>query len=262
MMGRSWCAAALLAVAALLGPAASPEQALARLGSPTLGNCTCPNPSHCAPIATPPPDSEVFAYYLFGGAGKVGADLAAGWEESADWSVITTVAAIHAPPDALICAAHAHGRRAVFSIDPGRSSWFKFDFEHQLQNASARAVWVRSLVAYATQRHLDGVNLDIEDNPGCPDSPRTGGPTCPRRAAMTALTAEGSAAFHAANPHAQVSFSTRIETRKFAGSSANFDYPSLAAHTSFFFVMGAQRPALPHPLCPPQRQLAQGQATT
>ena len=115
-MGRSWGATALLlAAAALLGPAVSPEQALATLGSPTLGNCTCPNPSHCAPIATPPPDSEVFAYYLFGGAGKVGADLATGWAASADWSVITTVAAIHAPPDALICAAHAHGRRAVFS---------------------------------------------------------------------------------------------------------------------------------------------------
>ena len=258
-MGR-WCAAALLlaAAASLICLAVSPErpeQALVGLRSRTLGNCTCADPAHCAPIDAPPPDSEVFAYYLFGGAGKAGADLATGWAASANWSVITTVAAIHAPPDALICAAHAHGRRAVFSIDPGRSSWFKFDFEHQLQNTSARTVWVRSLVAYASQRHLDGVNLDIEDNLGCPDSPRTGGATCPRRAALTALTAEVSAAFRAANPHAQVSFSTRIETRKFAGSSANFDYPGLAAHTSFFFVMGAQRPALPKLPVAPSTQL-------
>ena len=31
--------------------------------------------------------------------------------------------------------AHAHGRRAVFSIDPGRSSWFKFDFEYAAEPA-------------------------------------------------------------------------------------------------------------------------------
>ena len=68
-------------------------------------------------------------------------------------------------------------------------------------------------------------NLDIEDNLPA------------NRAALTALTAEVAAAFPA---NAQISFATRVNTKKFNGATTNFDYPGLAKHCSFFFIMACQ----------------------
>eukprot|EP01052_Picozoa_sp_SAG31_P008922 SAG31_NODE_458_length_15415_cov_3.647428_12_plen_263_part_00 len=185
-------------------------------------NCSCAERELCRPVRTQPPPKELFVYYLFG------APVLADAFENIDWNTVTTVASVHAPPDALICAAHAHARRVVLSVDPGRSSWFKFDLDTQLTNATARGEWVGSLVQYAQMRGLDGVNLDIENN--LPSN----------RAALTLLTAEVRAGFLGVNNLAQVSFATRIEIHKFAGSTQNFDYHGLANHTDFYFIMGCK----------------------
>eukprot|EP01051_Picozoa_sp_SAG22_P000905 SAG22_NODE_30_length_28348_cov_12.488584_2_plen_470_part_00 len=166
----------------------------------------------------PAAPAEVFAYYLFGGTVP-----AAGWNRTVDWSVVTTVAAVHAPPDALVSAAHQHGRKVVLSVDPGKSSWFGFrNMSTELRNATARAAWVAGLAGYVRLRQLDGVNLDIEENFPA------------NRAALVSLTAAVRAALP---PGSQLSFATRLTTDKFAGSTANFDYPGLAAHCDFFFIM-------------------------
>lgn len=188
------------------------------------GGCPCSSPSLCRPVARPTSHQqpEVVSYYLFDGSDD---DLAHAFDNVA-WVTVTTIMAIHAPPVSLVCTAHEHNRRVVLSVTPERSKWFAFDLDQQLKNASARRDWVVSLAAYCENHFLDGVNLDIEDN--LPSN----------RAALTVLTQEVAAALRHSNPEAQISFATRVDTEKFAGSVANFDYPGLAQYCDFFFVMG------------------------
>ena len=225
MMGSPWVAGYLLLLAwngaAVPPPGSSPLRcpcASAALCRPITSSAEG-NSSSRAIISNSTLSDEVFAYFVFGAAGM---DTAF---SNVDWGVVTTVAAIHAPPAALVCAAHAHGRRVVISVSPQRSSWFHFDLAQQLQNVSARRRWAASLADYAKEHFLDGVNLDIEDNLPV------------NRAALTTLTAEVAAAFP---PNAQISFATRVDTKKFNGATTNFDYPGLAEHCSFFFIMACQ----------------------
>ena len=99
-------------------------------------------------------ESEVFAYYLFGGSNSSAGGLdRGGWASTVDWSVITTVASIHSPPDVLIQAAHKHGRKVVLSVDPGRSAWFRYNnMSTELQNATARREWADGLASYVRLR--------------------------------------------------------------------------------------------------------------
>lgn len=103
-------------------------------------NCSCARQDLCWPLGTRPPQTELFVYYLFG------APVLADAFENIDWNRVTTVASIHAPPDALICAAHARARRVVFSVDPGRSSYIcvlRSRQQHRDRGSGAPPRWIR-----------------------------------------------------------------------------------------------------------------------
>ena len=106
----------------------------------STASCPCDDEAWCRPIPGPPVrDREIFGFARYDGT--TGAEF--------NWTHITTVAWAH--DDALICAAHQHGVRAILAAPP-------FDLEHDMIVPARRATWIQDAVAHA-QRCGTGQNL-------------------------------------------------------------------------------------------------------
>ncbi|KAL4440207.1 hypothetical protein ABPG75_003208 [Micractinium tetrahymenae] len=134
-----------------------------------------------------------------------------------DWSQLTTVAWNDDPQ--LMCTAHAAGARVVLD---GRGA----DSPVLYANATARAEWISDRVRFAQERHLDGINFDLED-PIAPGNPLA--------RAYAALVAEAATAFHAAIPGSQVSVDVPWSPHGIDGR--HYDWAGLAAAADLLFVM-------------------------
>ena len=90
----SLCAVALLAIAV------------------ATEGCHCADPRECKPLLSPFPEQELFMFY-------VNTDKDPAWRHMA-WDSVTTIAAIHPPSPEMVCMAHSHGVRVVFSVAPDK----------------------------------------------------------------------------------------------------------------------------------------------
>jgi hypothetical protein len=176
----------MLLLLTALGPA-SPGASLGLLAAeqqqpPSGWKCRCANQSLCAPLRTPKPDQEVFAYYE---DDWTRADYNQTWRDLFSGGTVTTIAACegHAAqepntPDARmsdehLCYAHARGVRVVaacvgcdvwsgspgaLSRCPGHTTSVPFNFN----DSAARATYVANWSAVVHERGYDGLSLDME----------------------------------------------------------------------------------------------------
>ena len=178
---------------------------LAALAGASAGSCACKDASLCKPIQAGP-RKEVFAFSVNNTT----------WR-SYDWSRLTTVALFTPLDPEMLCTAHAHGVRVVFSGSYPTA---------QLLNATARQQWISDWVQRVQDAGVDGVNVDYE-------SPLQAGSA--EVAALTQLVGDLRDAMHAAVAGSQVTFDVAWSPDCIDGRC--FDYKGLADATDALFVM-------------------------
>ncbi|XP_078515398.1 di-N-acetylchitobiase-like [Lissotriton helveticus] len=167
--------------------------------------CPCADPKLCEPI-TEVRNQEVFAFDV---GGK-------DWRFY-DWTMITTIATFGDYDPELMCYAHSKRARVVVKgnvglkdmIDPGN-----------------RTAWIAQQLDQAKKMHLDGINLDIEEDVRL---------YSPEYNALTALVQETAEAFHKEIQGSQVSFDGTWSPRGAVGRCYN--YSAIANACDYLFVM-------------------------
>ncbi|KAF5923604.1 di-N-acetylchitobiase [Diceros bicornis minor] len=167
-------------------------------------NCPCQDPALCRPISHHP-DFEVFVFH-------VGEKT---WK-SYDWSQITTIVLFGAYDSELMCYAHSKGARVVLKGDVSLKS---------IMDPNFRASWIAQQVQLAKAQHMDGINLDIEQELSC---------SSPAYDALTALVKETTDAFHREIEGSQVTFDVNWSPRY---TDRCYNYTGIADACDFVFVM-------------------------
>lgn len=121
-------------------------RAAANAPPPSPWPCTCAEPRWCAPLATAPPDHEVFPFVI-GGDNNFGppssVNDSAAWY-AFDWDIITT-AAWSLYDMEHVCFAHKHGARVVTAASAFDAAG-QAKLSAMLTNATARTGLVAELV--------------------------------------------------------------------------------------------------------------------
>uniref|UniRef100_A0A2K5CQH7 Di-N-acetylchitobiase n=1 Tax=Aotus nancymaae TaxID=37293 RepID=A0A2K5CQH7_AOTNA len=161
-------------------------------------DCPCPEPELCRPIRHRP-DFEVFVF-----------DVGQKTWKSYDWSQITTVAAFGKYDSKLTCYAHSKGARVVLKGDVSLKDIIDPGF---------RASWIAQKLNLAKIQHMDGINLDIEQEVNC---------SSPEYDALTALVKETTDSFRREIEGSQVTFDVALKC---------YNYTGIADACDFLFVM-------------------------
>ncbi|XP_010961628.1 di-N-acetylchitobiase [Camelus bactrianus] len=180
-------------------------------------NCPCQNPALCNPI-THRLNFEVFVF-------DVGHKV---WKYY-DWSQITTVVLFADYDPELMCHAHSKGARVVLKGDVSVKD---------IKNPTFRASWIAKQVQLAKTQHMDGINLDIEQ-----EVQRSS----PEYYALTALVKETTDTFHREIKGSQVTFDVPWSSNCVAGRCYN--YTEIAYACDFLFVMSYDERSLPWSQC-------------
>ena len=222
---------------------------------PAGWKCRCANQSLCAPLRTPKPDREVFAYYEDHWTNP---DYNQTWLDLFSGGTVTTIAAceghVAQEPGVLdarmsdehLCYAHAHGVRVVpacigcdvwsgspggLSRCPGHTDKIPFNFN----DSAARATYVKNWSSIVHDYGYDGLSLDMEG--GIPKSQGAG---------LTALVRDFRAEL---GPQSQLSFATACDPHAHWELPSNkkygpmtfmdfgYQYDKLSPHLDFFFAM-------------------------
>ncbi|KAK3088315.1 hypothetical protein FSP39_017396 [Pinctada imbricata] len=134
-----------------------------------------------------------------------------------DWSKITTVVAVKFVPE-MLCIGHKYGAKVVImNTFPVK----------QLENATARTIWVKQNLQRVQDNFLDGLNIDFEE------------PIRKRyifeKWAYTALVEEAYKTFKAVNPNYQVTIDVPYSPNCIYDRC--YDYRSLSSVTDFLVLM-------------------------
>ncbi|XP_010345305.1 di-N-acetylchitobiase isoform X4 [Saimiri boliviensis] len=168
-------------------------------------DCPCPEPELCRPIRHRP-DFEVFVF-----------DVGQKTWKSYDWSQITTVAAFGKYDSELMCYAHSKGARVVLKGDVSLKDIIDPGF---------RASWIAQKLNLAKIQHMDGINLDIEQEVNC---------SSPEYDALTALVKETTDSFHREIEGSQVTFDVAWSPKNI--DRRCYNYTGIADACDFLFVM-------------------------
>ncbi|XP_033007580.1 di-N-acetylchitobiase-like [Lacerta agilis] len=169
------------------------------------GACPCEDPALCNPISGAR-DFEVFIFDIGGQAWKF-----------YDWSHITTVAIFGKYDPELMCYAHSRGARVVLKGDISVKS---------IVDPAVRAAWIKEKVDLAKRQHLDGINIDIEQEVA---------KSSPEYYALTDLVKETTEAFHREIPGSQVTFD--VAWSPDCIDKRCYNYTGIAESCDFVFVM-------------------------
>ncbi|XP_070259494.1 di-N-acetylchitobiase [Myotis yumanensis] len=173
------------------------------LGS--AASCPCQDPAQCQPIRNRP-NFEVFVFDVGGKTWK-----------SYDWSQITTVALFGKYDSELMCYAHSKGARVVLKGDVSLKD---------IINPHFRTSWIAQQVNLAKTQHMDGINIDIEQEVTCPS---------PEYDALTALVKETTDSFHREIEGSQVTFDVAWSPKCI--DRRCYNYTGIADACDFLFVM-------------------------
>ena len=91
--------------------------------------------------------------------------------------------------------------------------------------------WIDTELQYASDRFLDGINIDIEYDID-KESPLV--------AALSRLMAKLKDRFHSALPHSQITFDvpwSPVNAKGWGVDGRNYDFKALALNTDFLFIM-------------------------
>ena len=226
------------------------------MAKPPAGwKCRCANQSLCAPLRTPKPEKEVFAYFEDHWTNP---SYNSTWTDLFSGGTVTTIAECEAHivqepdnptarmSDEHLCYAHARGVRVVpacigcdvwsgspngLSRCPGHTATVPFNFN----DSTARATYVANYTAAVYDYGYDGLSLDMEGG-----IPKNQGP------GLTALVRDFRAAL---GPQSQLSFATDCNPRAHFELPSNkkygpmtwmdfgYEYDKLLPHIDFFFAM-------------------------
>ncbi|EDL82422.1 chitobiase, di-N-acetyl-, isoform CRA_a [Rattus norvegicus] len=168
-------------------------------------DCPCSEASLCRPIRHHR-DFEVFVF-----------DVGQKTWKSYDWSQITTVAVFGKYDSELMCYAHSKGARVVLKGDVALKD---------IINPTFRASWIAQKVALAKAQHMDGINIDIEQEVDC---------SSPEYEALTALVRETTEGFHREIEGSQVTFDVAWSPKGI--DKRCYNYTGIADACDFLFVM-------------------------
>lgn len=169
--------------------------------------CPCSNTSLCAPLTTPMPEKEVFAF-------QVSKD---NWVNY-DWTRVTTIALFGGLDPKLLCHAHERGVRLV---------WLANIAVDLLTNSTAVSEYISATVNNVEATFTDGVNIDFE-------SPIAANDTVTYNA-LTSFVSNITAALRYKNPHAQVTFDVAWNPTGVDGR--NYPYKEIAEICDFVVIM-------------------------
>ncbi|XP_006831064.1 PREDICTED: di-N-acetylchitobiase [Chrysochloris asiatica] len=168
-------------------------------------DCPCRDPALCRPISHHP-DYEVFVF-----------DVGYKTWKSYDWSQITTVATFGKYDSELMCYAHFRGARVVLKGDVSVKD---------IIDPTFRASWIAEKLNLAKNQHMDGINIDIEQEVNC---------SSPEYDALTALVKETTDAFHREIEGSQVTFDVAWSPKHI--DRRCYNYSGIADACDFVFVM-------------------------
>jgi hypothetical protein len=170
--------------------------------SPKPAACTCAEQQHCKPLATPPPEFEVYPFVIPPGPGTAD-NLTADWFETFRWDLITT-ASWTIGANETVCFAHKKGARVAVAagLGPGPGTPGQHDgYLDLLFNATAQAAWIADKIEDINLLGADGINFDIE---GAEQLSNHTGP------ALTQFLVNLREAGEIVNPQFQISFCSPI----------------------------------------------------
>lgn len=168
--------------------------------------CPCADASLCAPLATPLPEKESFAFQV----------VANNWPFY-DWSRLTSIVLYDGMDPAMLCMAHARGVRIIWAASFSASD---------LLNETAKSTFLADTISRVVSTYADGVNFDFED-PVEPDTPEY--------SALTDLTAALSSRLKAAVPTSSMSFDVAWSAQHI--DVRYYNYSALSAVCDFLVIM-------------------------
>ena len=190
-----------------LAAAGMDADAVDALGSESELNCPCSNAAHCTTISGPPvrATGEVFGF--------INKEVNA---TQLNWTRITTVAWANTPE--IVCAAHAHGARAVMA-SPSLNLV-------DLADKDERKKWIAAALAKVQASFYDGIVFDYE-------SPQASG--SPEADTYALVISETRQEFHRINPSYQISTCVAWSPDDIDGRA--YPYVDLAAASDLLYVM-------------------------
>lgn len=171
-----------------------------------LISCPCEDVSLCAPLTTPLPDKESFAFQVD----------ATNWPFY-DWSRLTSIVLYDGLDPAMLCMAHARGVRLIWAATFSASD---------LLNDTAKAAFIDNTVTNVVNTYTDGVNFDFEGLVN-EESPQEG--------ALTQLTSDLSHRLKAAVPTSSMSFDVAWSAQHV--DVRYYNYTALAAICDYLVIM-------------------------